>query len=32
MTHLGNVPSGFAHSAARIFRCYTCDNVVSDEW
>jgi hypothetical protein len=32
MTHLSDLPSFVARSAIRIFRCYVCDNVVSEEY
>jgi hypothetical protein len=32
MTYLGNAPRHLTHSAIRIYRCYHCNNVVSEEW
>jgi hypothetical protein len=32
MTHLGDLPSLLGRAAIRIFRCYVCDNVVSEDW
>jgi len=32
MTYLGSAPRRHAHAARRIFRCYYCNNVVSEEW
>ena len=31
MTHLSDLPSFLERSAIRIFRCYVCDAVVSEE-
>jgi hypothetical protein len=31
MTHLSDLPSFVGRAAIRIFRCYVCDNVVSEE-
>jgi hypothetical protein len=32
MTHLSDLPSFLGRAAIRIFRCYVCDNVVSENW
>jgi hypothetical protein len=32
MTHLSDLPSFLGRPAIRIFRCYVCDNVVSEKW
>jgi DNA-directed RNA polymerase subunit N (RpoN/RPB10) len=32
MAHLSDWPSFLEKVAVRIFRCYTCDNVVSEAW
>jgi hypothetical protein len=32
MTHLSNLPTLLGRPATRIFRCYVCDNVVSENW
>jgi hypothetical protein len=32
MTQLNDLPSLLGRSAIRIFRCYVCDNVVSENW
>ena len=31
MTHLSDLPFMFGSTALRIFRCYVCNNVVSEE-
>jgi hypothetical protein len=31
MTHLSDLPSLLERAAIRIFRCYVCDTVVSEE-
>jgi hypothetical protein len=31
MTHLSDLPSFVGRTAIRIFRCYVCNNVVSEE-
>jgi hypothetical protein len=31
MTHLSDLPSFVGRAAVRIFRCYVCNNVVSEE-
>jgi hypothetical protein len=32
MKHLGDLPSYLGAAAMRVFRCYVCSNVVSEEW
>jgi hypothetical protein len=32
MTHLSDLPSFLGRAAMRVFRCYVCNNVVSEEW
>jgi hypothetical protein len=32
MTHLSDLPSFLGRAAIRIFRCYVCDNVVSEDY
>jgi hypothetical protein len=32
MKHLSDLPSYLGASAMRVFRCYVCSNVVSEEW
>jgi hypothetical protein len=32
MTLLSDLPNFYDHAAAKIFRCYVCNNVVSQEW
>jgi hypothetical protein len=31
MTQLGELPALSMHAAVRVFRCYACDHVVSDQ-
>jgi hypothetical protein len=31
MTHLSDLPSYLGRAAIRIFRCYVCNNVVSED-
>jgi hypothetical protein len=31
MTHLSDLPSYLGRAAIRIFRCYVCNNVLSEE-
>ena len=31
MTQLGELPAFLIHTAVRVFRCYACDHVVSDQ-
>jgi hypothetical protein len=31
MTQLGELPALLIHTAVRIFRCYACDHVASDQ-
>ena len=31
MTHLSDLPFRFGSTALRIFRCYVCNNVVSEQ-
>jgi hypothetical protein len=32
MTHLSDLPSIIGRAAMRVFRCYACNHVVSEEW
>jgi hypothetical protein len=32
MLHLSDLPDYLGRDAVRIFRCYGCNNVVSEEW
>jgi hypothetical protein len=32
MTHLSNLQPRLFGAALRIFRCYTCNNVISEQW
>jgi hypothetical protein len=32
MTHLSDLPSFLGRAAIRIFRCYVCNNVVSEDY
>lgn len=32
MTHLTDLPSRLGAASMRVFRCYICSNVVSEEW
>jgi hypothetical protein len=32
MTHLTDLPSLLGATAVRIFRCYACNSVVSEDW
>jgi hypothetical protein len=32
MTHLSDLPSFLGRAAVRIFRCYACNNVISEVW
>ena len=31
MTHLSDLPSYLGRAAVRIFRCYVCNNVISED-
>jgi hypothetical protein len=32
MTHLSDLPSYLGRAAIRIFRCYVCNSVISEDW
>jgi hypothetical protein len=32
MTHLSDLPPFLGRASVRVFRCYRCDRVVSEDW